>query len=358
VDAERERLIDTLLREVLGGNAPPDLTDAVLRRAFPSRRRWLFLAAGIAAAASLLLTIVGYFFLRTRGYPEPSASGAYEIVGGGPLQRGAVVRTEVEHAQLHLGGFIQVDVKSATLLRISGTRAAEALDLDVGEIECSVTPGVGSFSVQTALGVVSVKGTRFAVQVLHEKVKEVLEKRMIVRVLTGAVFVAGVWGMVELNEGQQRTFAVEKKTEPPQGKSGVVVGLVINKKDRGWLEVKADGEENARRYYRYGNRPALNKQIDAVAIGDRVRLEWEAKSEGPHIAKIEILKTPEKAKPQEQGKLSDAEFEQLHRELQMPKTGLWAIPWKISIQQARELSVKTGKPIHLWAQDGHPLGVC
>jgi hypothetical protein len=57
-------------------------------------------------------------------------------------------------------------------------------------------------------------------------------------------------------------------------------------------------------------------------------------------------------------KLTEAEFKRLHKEFQMPKTGLWAIPWKISIREARELAVKTGKPIHLWAQDGHPLGVC
>jgi hypothetical protein len=66
--------------------------------------------------------------------------------------------------------------------------------------------------------------------------------------------------------------------------------------------------------------------------------------------------------PGDQGKketkLTDAEFNKLLQELQMPKTGLWAIPWKISIREARELAVKTGKPIHLWAQDGHPLGVC
>ena len=57
-------------------------------------------------------------------------------------------------------------------------------------------------------------------------------------------------------------------------------------------------------------------------------------------------------------KLTDAEFQKLLKDLQMPKTGLWAIPWKVSIREARELATKTGKPIHLWAQDGHPLGVC
>jgi hypothetical protein len=62
--------------------------------------------------------------------------------------------------------------------------------------------------------------------------------------------------------------------------------------------------------------------------------------------------------PAEESKLTEAEFEKLHKELQMPRTGMWAIPWKISIREARELSVKTGKPIHMWAQDGHPLGVC
>jgi hypothetical protein len=61
---------------------------------------------------------------------------------------------------------------------------------------------------------------------------------------------------------------------------------------------------------------------------------------------------------QQDAKFTYAEFQELHQELQMPKNGMWTIPWKISIQEARELAVKTGKPIHLWAQDGHPLGVC
>lgn len=75
-------------------------------------------------------------------------------------------------------------------------------------------------------------------------------------------------------------------------KTGAVVGVLIDKRPAGGgLLVKADGEESPRRYWRFGNRPAVNKQIEAVPIGSRVRLTWETPgNEGPHVAGIEVLK--------------------------------------------------------------------
>ena len=55
--------------------------------------------------------------------------------------------------------------------------------------------------------------------------------------------------------------------------------------------------------------------------------------------------------------LSVQEFERLHKEVQPPKDELWrSIPWKVSILEAREESVKTGKPIFVWVASGEPLG--
>jgi hypothetical protein len=115
-----------------------------------------------------------------------------------------------------------------------------------------------------------------------------MKTSMILRSLSGLALVAGLWGAVELSEGPQRAFAQEKKNALE--KKGTVVGVVTDRKEKGWLEIKADGEEKGRRYFRFGNRPEVNKTIDPVRIGDRVRVEWESRSEGPHIAGVEVLK--------------------------------------------------------------------
>lgn len=55
--------------------------------------------------------------------------------------------------------------------------------------------------------------------------------------------------------------------------------------------------------------------------------------------------------------LSEAEFQQLHRDLQPPEGEAWlTIPWKATLLEARERAAKEGKPIFIWAMDGHPLG--
>ena len=74
--------------------------------------------------------------------------------------------------------------------RIAGSNKVEQLDLDAGEIECAVTSGIGNFSVQTSIGTVSVNGTRFSVQLVQTKENEVVEKKMMDRVLAGALLVA------------------------------------------------------------------------------------------------------------------------------------------------------------------------
>lgn len=52
-----------------------------------------------------------------------------------------------------------------------------------------------------------------------------------------------------------------------------------------------------------------------------------------------------------------AEVEKLHRELIPAKTEPWeTIGWRTDLLAAREEAVKAGKPLFLWAMNGHPLG--
>ena len=55
--------------------------------------------------------------------------------------------------------------------------------------------------------------------------------------------------------------------------------------------------------------------------------------------------------------LDDAKFEQLHDELKPDESKLWrTIPWRISVLDAQAAASQEGKPIFIWAMDGHPLG--
>jgi hypothetical protein len=55
--------------------------------------------------------------------------------------------------------------------------------------------------------------------------------------------------------------------------------------------------------------------------------------------------------------LTEAEFQKLHRELQPDPKATWrTIPWKTSVLDAQAAAAREGKPIFIWAMDGHPLG--
>ena len=55
--------------------------------------------------------------------------------------------------------------------------------------------------------------------------------------------------------------------------------------------------------------------------------------------------------------LTEAEFQKLHRELQPNPKATWrTISWKTSVLDAQAAAAREGKPIFIWAMDGHPLG--
>ncbi|MFO0879915.1 MAG: hypothetical protein U0840_21420 [Gemmataceae bacterium] len=96
--------------------------------------------------------------------------------------------------------------------------------------------------------------------------------------------------------------ARDEKKEPPV-KKGTVVGTLSGRGDN-YIEVKADGEEKARRYVPHwrGGAPAngggLDKKMLAefrkLKVGSRVRIEWVFE-ERARVEKIEVLKP---AKPE------------------------------------------------------------
>lgn len=126
-----------------------------------------------------------------------------------------------------------------------------------------------------------------------------LDRRMIVRVLFGAVLLCGTWASFQLAFGDEKKE--EKKEEK---KSGTIVGE-LTAKGKGYIEVKADGEEKARRYVPrwVGGLPKDGggfdketvKTIGELKVGSRVKLEWEFE-ERPRVVKVTVLKAPAKEK--------------------------------------------------------------
>ena len=57
------------------------------------------------------------------------------------------------------------------------------------------------------------------------------------------------------------------------------------------------------------------------------------------------------------GQLTKADFEKLHAQLLPDQTEPWRqIPWKTSVLEAQNVAASEGKPLFIWAMDGHPLG--
>jgi hypothetical protein len=106
--------------------------------------------------------------------------------------------------------------------------------------------------------------------------------------------------------------AQDKKPEEKKGdkkaeevRKGTVTGQVTAKGEN-WIELKADGEERARRYTAQwrsmpgGGGPDKETValIKETPLNSRVKLDWEF-DERARVMKIEILKKPGDKKPEE-----------------------------------------------------------
>jgi hypothetical protein len=54
--------------------------------------------------------------------------------------------------------------------------------------------------------------------------------------------------------------------------------------------------------------------------------------------------------------LTPDQFTHLHRTLQPGEEAWTTIPWQSSLIPAQQLALKEGKPLFIWAMDGHPMG--
>src|SRR5690349_4924870 len=113
---------------------------------------------------------------------------------------------------------------------------------------------------------------------------------MIARLLLAALLAAGLTGLAAAQK--------KKDQKDEKGRKGTVTGVVAAKGDN-WIEIKADGEEKARKYtphWRGGNPNAgggpdkeIVAKIKETPLHSRVRIEWSFQ-ERPRVEKIEVLK--------------------------------------------------------------------
>ncbi len=54
--------------------------------------------------------------------------------------------------------------------------------------------------------------------------------------------------------------------------------------------------------------------------------------------------------------LTPETFRKLHREVQPQEEAWTTIPWHQSLIPAQHQAAREGKPLFIWAMDGHPLG--
>ena len=195
----QDRLMDTLLREMLGGEQSPDFTARVLSRV--SWRVWRRRAIAAAAAAVLVAAgLAAGWLVLGLGYAEPTVSGDYQIESGGQFKRGCVVLTKTGRAVVARRGHYRIEMNPDSALGIEGKKHAEQVFLRQGGVTCDVDAAAGGFAVQTPAGIASVTGTRFAVQATG---KEGEEMKMAVKVFIGSVLLSGAWGEVSLAAGEE-----------------------------------------------------------------------------------------------------------------------------------------------------------
>ena len=123
---------------------------------------------------------------------------------------------------------------------------------------------------------------------------------MLARFALAGLLAASVLGVAAAGQDKKD----EKKDEP---RKGTVTGVVSAKGDN-WIEVKADGEEKARKYVPHWRGGAPDKgggpdkdmvaRIKDTPVHSRVRLEWSF-AERPRVEKIEVLKKAEPGKTDE-----------------------------------------------------------
>jgi len=207
-----DQLIDQLLREILGGDRPRDMTARVLAQARIldrfRRRNWLL--GGLAAAAALALA-VGLTMYWPHEYPGPTADQEL-VADGGVVDRGTrLENNEQDVRDVDLGGYVNIKMAPQSALTIGGAKYEEKVLLDQGQLDVNVARNRGRFDIAVGPATVHVTGTRFGVNVADETTALARVKKLLVSVKEGSVEVQNIPGMTgtqTVTAGQEKTFTI------------------------------------------------------------------------------------------------------------------------------------------------------
>ncbi len=296
----KDRLIDTLLREALGKEAPPNLASRIMKRVERERRRFYWLAGGASVAAAILIGVAVWKFAM----PAPPVEVAKEtpktnepgLQWGDPpytppkpendfkpspnaWARGERIKTDATPKKVALGGYCNLDVAANSSLVNEGKDKAEQVLLESGSVTCQVDRHIGTFAVRTDSGTVAVTGTKFTVAISGEgnelKTEQARRRTMDVSVQEGAVELPG-WGTT-LRAGE---------------KGGIAFGLVTNKGDN-FFELRDEGKD-ARRFTPRTHDGVDKEMLEAIhklSKGTRVQIAW-VMQEYPRVTKMQIVWSP------------------------------------------------------------------
>ncbi|HYF50715.1 MAG TPA: FecR domain-containing protein [Planctomycetota bacterium] len=269
-DDDQDRLMDMLLREELGGQRPPQLAERILQRAKQERASWWRPRMTPAWVAALVAAAMVAFVVVPRLLPSKAPQNVAENPKQPPKQAKApenppeeteeqeepelktpvaptpappvppvapkiaekIIRSEDKERVVELGDFCRVTLAPFTTVE-NKVEAADSKEqhilLKEGSVACEVDSKKGKFKVEHALGTVFVRGTKFRVNTVKH---EGHVRRLTVGVKEGVVFFDAPWGEMELEKGQE---------------GGTLLGLVTSV-GKDFIEVRADGEHDARKY--------------------------------------------------------------------------------------------------------------
>jgi len=217
----QDALMDQMLRELLGGDRPRDMTARVLAQAKiydRFRRRW-WVSAVTAVAASMALAASLYLFWPQK-YPRYEATGV-TLVNSNEVHRGTVLTTdEITTGNINIGDYVWSAMQPLTTLTLGGGKYQEKVFLDQGELQVAVKKNKGQFDVVVGPTTVHVTGTKFNVNVLNDETTNEQRKKLLVSVTEGSVEIQGIPGLTgieRLSAGDEKEFVIfyTPKNIPP-----------------------------------------------------------------------------------------------------------------------------------------------
>ena len=245
--------------------------------------RWAELAAAI-----VMLVLGGALILRHNSGGDPVRGqrivAADAPPAGDSLRGKRLVAADAPLTQ-DLDGYCQLTLEPNSSLVINGGPRARKAALEQGSVACEVKKNAGTFAVESKLGTIAVRGTKFKVSLNGEKEGEAVWGCLAVKVFDGAV-------LFSTPSGTNAVLSMEKDW-PREG--GVLTGILTDKYDNmrsACVKVIADEEEENVKYLPLevngGFDKAMLNTFKHLYIRNRVKLVWVF-SEPRRVLAIELL---------------------------------------------------------------------